>query len=540
MTPVAAYGDTRPVTILVAALGGQGGGVLAEWLVDAASRAGFPAQSTSIPGVAQRTGATTYYIEIFPVPRAALGGREPVLSLLPVPGAIDLLVASELLEGGRMVQAGYVDEARTMLITSTSRTFTTAEKMALGDGRYASERLVDVARARSRQFVGFDMDAAARDSGTIVSAVMLGAIAASGALPFGADACLVVVDASGAGADASRRGFSRGFEATRTALALPATPLKTTGVASRAPATVASAFAHELAAFPASCRDIVAHGIERVVDFQDDAYARLYLARLSRVRDVEAATDPRAGHGVAVTRETARFLALWMAFDDIVRVADLKGRASRHVRVRREAGARDGDVVRVADYFKPGIPEIAGLLPPWLARRLAAWDRRRQARGRAAFALPLTVRTDAVGGMVALRVLASLRGWRRRGARYAEEQAAIERWLDAIVAALAQDWATGYEIALAGRLVKGYGATNLRGKRNLAHLLDHLAAGPFATPADRARAIRDAREAALADESGLGLDAALVRHGAPARPVVAQPIRWMNKQSPVANAPGSR
>ena len=118
-------GARRPVTILVAALGGQGGGVLAEWLVDAATRAGYPAQSTSIPGVAQRTGATTYYIEIFPVPRAELGGREPVLSLLPVPGGIDVLVASELLEAGRMVQAGFVDAARTTLVASTSRTLTT-------------------------------------------------------------------------------------------------------------------------------------------------------------------------------------------------------------------------------------------------------------------------------------------------------------------------------------------------------------------------------------------------------------------------------
>ena len=95
----------KPLAILVGALGGQGGGVLAEWLVEAATRAGYPAQSTSIPGVAQRTGATTYYVEIFPVPYAELGGREPVLSLVPVPGAIDLLVASELLEAARMIQA---------------------------------------------------------------------------------------------------------------------------------------------------------------------------------------------------------------------------------------------------------------------------------------------------------------------------------------------------------------------------------------------------------------------------------------------------
>ena len=67
----------RPITILVAALGGEGGGVLTDWLVAVATQSGFAVQSTSIPGVAQRTGATTYYIEIVPSPEH-LKGR-PVL-----------------------------------------------------------------------------------------------------------------------------------------------------------------------------------------------------------------------------------------------------------------------------------------------------------------------------------------------------------------------------------------------------------------------------------------------------------------------------
>jgi indolepyruvate ferredoxin oxidoreductase beta subunit len=95
---------------------------------------------------------------------------------------------------------------------------------------------------------------------------------------------------------------------------------------------------------------------------------------------------------------------------------------------------------------------------------------------------------------------------------------------------MANDWSCGYEVALAGRLIKGYGATNVRGKRNLAHLIEHLATGgSFATPDDRAAAIREAREAALADDAGRGLDQALGRHGVPPRPVAAQPIRWMRK-----------
>jgi len=65
----------RPITILIAALGGEGGGVMADWLIDAAARCSFPSQSTSIPGVAQRTGATTYYLEIFPATPGQLNGR---------------------------------------------------------------------------------------------------------------------------------------------------------------------------------------------------------------------------------------------------------------------------------------------------------------------------------------------------------------------------------------------------------------------------------------------------------------------------------
>ncbi|MDP3413790.1 MAG: indolepyruvate oxidoreductase, partial [Polaromonas sp.] len=125
----------KPITLLICALGGEGGGVLTEWLVDIALASGYAAQSTSIPGVAQRTGATTYYLEVFPVPLAELGGRRPVFSLNPVPGALDGLISSELLETARQVGNGMASPQRTLVISSTSRTLTTAERMVPGDGR---------------------------------------------------------------------------------------------------------------------------------------------------------------------------------------------------------------------------------------------------------------------------------------------------------------------------------------------------------------------------------------------------------------------
>jgi indolepyruvate ferredoxin oxidoreductase beta subunit len=517
---------TPAVSILIGALGGQGGGVLAEWLVEVATRAGYVSQSTSIPGVAQRTGATTYYVEVFPQPRAALGGRTPVLGLYPVPGHVDLVIASELLEAGRILQAGFVTANRTTLIASTSRTLTTAEKMAVADGRFSSERLLDAARLQSRRLCSFDMDAIARECGTVVSSVMLGAIAGSGALPIPRSVFEDVVRAAGVGVEGSLRGFARGF-------AEVASPGSTASVAyaDEHGADVVAARKRRAAAiaddFPAAARDIIALGYDRVVEFQDARYGDLFVERLQRIDRAERLRDPEARHEGRMLRETARFLALWMAFDDIVRVATLKSRASRYARVRQEIGASAGDVVRIVDHFKPGIPEFAGMLPVALARRLVAWDKRRQARGREPVAWPLRLRSHSVVGFLLLRLLAALRGLRRSGARYQDEQRAIESWLRAIENGCAADATLGYEIALCGRLIKGYGATNERGKANLAHIVEHLVERMIGQPGDvRATAVRNARDAALADEGGKALDAELVRQGAPARPPVAQPIRW--------------
>jgi indolepyruvate ferredoxin oxidoreductase, beta subunit len=137
---------TQPISVLVCALGGEGGGVLSEWLMDTARRAGYPAQSTSIPGVAQRTGATTYYIEVLPTPLTELNGKQPVFSLNPVPGALDALVSTELLETARQISLGMVSADRTRVFSSTSRSLTTLERMPMGDGRLDVQPLLDLVK----------------------------------------------------------------------------------------------------------------------------------------------------------------------------------------------------------------------------------------------------------------------------------------------------------------------------------------------------------------------------------------------------------
>ena len=521
---------TGPITLLICALGGEGGGVLAEWLVETAVHCGHSAQSSSIPGVAQRTGATTYYVEVFPVPDGALAGRRPVFSLSPVPGALDMLVSSELLETVRQIGAGMASADRTRVISSLHRTLTTAEKMQLGDGRAPSDELLHVLREHSRESQVFDMAALAQQAGTVVSAVLFGAIAGSGVLPFAREAFEHLIRQGGKGIEPSMKGFALAFEIVSGAhsqhgAVVAAVEAAAADIAGPAlPADVAQAF-------PAATHAMLALGHARMLAYQDAAYAKLYVERLAAVLAAEREADPTAAHGFDTTREMARHLALWMAFDDIVRVADLKTRASRMARVRAEVKAGEGELLRVYDHFKPGVPEIAGLLPAAMSRALTRWDQRRQQAGKAAWAWPLKIGTHSVLGFVALRTLAKLKWLRRRGARHAAEQAMIERWLASVVQGTRTHWALGHEIAQCGRLIKGYGSTNERGKKSLLHVLEHLAlAGHFDTPQARAEAIRDVRLAALADDAGKAFDQTLLRHGAKARPVPSKPIQWVSRR----------
>ena len=514
----------QPISILLCALGGEGGSVLADWLVAVARHCDHPAQATSVPGVAQRTGATTYYLEIHPEPASKLGGRRPVLGLNPLPGRLDALVSSELLETARQIGLGMVSNERTRVISHNGRTLTTAEKMVMGDGRRDGEQLMQLVASHSLAHHVLDMATLTRQAGTVVSAVMLGCIAASDLLPFARAAYHAVLAGDSASARASREGFDLGFEAitrqreqARYLDALLATP----------PAPAAPALTAELAAaFPADVHEVLALGHARLIDYQGTAYARLYLQRLQAVLVAERAGPSHAPSEHPITREAARWLALWMAFDDIIRVADLKGRASRMARVRQEAKAGERDLLKIYDHFKPGIPEIAALLPTALARPLLRWDRQRVARGQNPWAFPIKVATHSFTGLAMLRLLAAQRFARPWGSRYADEQARIGQWLDALVLATQRSPALGLEVARCGQLVKGYGSTHDRSRQNLQHILVHGLSGD-ADAQEQAQTIARWRQAALQDEAGQALDQALVQHGAPARPVPEKPILWM-------------
>src|SRR5262249_19831422 len=131
--------------------------------------------------------------------------------------------------------------------------------------------------------------------------------------------------------------------------------------------------------------------------------------------------------------ETARELALGMAYEDTVRVAELKIRPDRFARVQAEVKAEPGQIVEIAEFLHPRVQEIADTLPEAWGRWLldSGWARwlveRFTRRGR-------VVKTSGIFGFLMLYAVAALKPTRPRSLRFKTEQALLESWLATIAA----------------------------------------------------------------------------------------------------------
>jgi indolepyruvate ferredoxin oxidoreductase beta subunit len=485
--------DAKPIRLLIAALGGEGGGVLAGWISNAAIAAGHFGQRTSIPGVAQRTGATTYYIEILPG-EGAPNGKRPILALNAAPGEVDLMVASEMLEAVRAVQAGYVSPDRTFLIASRNRAYTVDEKSAMGDGRLDNERLEATARKFAKRAIVSDFTAAAAAARCQPNAVLLGAIAGSGALPISVDSFRAAIQGEGKAVEANLRGFEAGLTLAAAGDAKHSPKAETVASSARPVGeTVNEARARKM--LPVVAAGIALEGVRRLTDYQGPDYAALYLDRIERFVG-------RPGADAPLLREIARHLAVRMSFEDTIRVAQLKLKAGRVERLRGESKVREPDLIVVTEFMKPGPEEIFSMLPPALGRAVLRFVAR---MGWMEKSFPMKVRTTRFGGFIRLKLLSSLRGWRPRTLRYAEEQAWIEQWLGLVERTLAADPQAAREFVETARLVKGYGETYKRGHHNWSRIVNEIVE-PFLKGelpgAQFADAVLQSRLAALADPDG--------------------------------------
>jgi indolepyruvate ferredoxin oxidoreductase beta subunit len=493
----------RPIKLTIAALGGQGGGVLADWLIEIAEAEGYIAQSTSVPGVAQRTGATIYYLEFFPRALAEKAGRDPIMALMPVPGDVDCVIASELAEAGRAIQRGLVTSDRTTLISSTHRSYAISEKSAMGRGAADTEGLLQLVRSQAKRVVLFDMEETAERNQSVISSVLLGALCGAGVLPFRKASFEETIRKSGIAVATNLAAFEDAHQRAQRGdsgyTGQPASALSQE-IPSQARTPQLQPLLERIRRLPSSVQPLALEGARRALDYQDPAYAELYLDRLESMAALEARLWADAS-SYALLQATARSLALWMTFEDTIRVADLKTRGSRFERVKEEIRAEPGQLFGITEFMKPRVEEIAGTMPVGLGKWILASPRAIQWLTR--FTAGRQIKTRTLSGFLLLYVLGGMKRWRRGTLRFQEEDARIVAWLARIESLAADNYPVAVELAKAQRLVKGYGETHERGWRNFSTLLDQL--DLLAGRSDGGTVMARLIEAALADEEGVGL-----------------------------------
>ena len=496
----------KTTNIVIAALGGEGGGTLASWIEEIAYLAGWHAQTTSIAGVAQRTGATIYYIELLP-------GRDsvktPVMSMFPASGDIDIAISSEIAEAGRLIQRGFCSKDRTTLIASNHHVFGITEKVSLGDGRVDTQQIAEVAAQQCKKLVSYDMRDLAEQHNTVISATLLGALAGSKALPFAKADYQTVISASGKMVENNIGAFNASYnkaiapslvvekavveKATTAAVVKKALEEQTKASFSMPkPSTEhgAKLLSRINDDFPTSCHEFITLGVEKLLDYQDYDYAVQYLDELEKITSVDSGQDQHS-----LSRETARHLALWMSFEDTARVAQIKTRGARQEKIRNEVKADEEQIFHVTEFFAPRLEELCQPLPAGMARAImsSSWCRK--------LAAPLTkgkrLRTDTILSFTLLRLMAFTRKWRRKQYTYQHEHQQIQLWLEQIKHYAKNDLSAAVEIAKSARIVKGYGKTRERGSEQIEKILHACGKQTL-----EAKQISELVNEALNDESG--------------------------------------
>ena len=506
--------NVTPIKIAVLAMGGQGGGVLADWIVDMAEHAGWWAQTTSVPGVAQRTGATIYYLELLPEEAVKAAGRQPALALMPTPGDVDLIVAAELMEGGRAIQRGLVTPDRSTLISSSHRSYAIAEKSAPGNGIADANKVIEAGRGSAKRFLCFDLQSLAEQAGSVISASLFGAIAGSGTLPFTRADFEATIERSGKGVKPSLKAFALGFEAVQSAPEFPDF-IDTTRPVPAVPESARNPRVQQLLDdvrqnFAPAAQPMLVAGLRRTLEFQDLAYGKEYLEHM---RGIQALDKQYGGDAKqwALTAAAARYVAVAMAYDDVIRVADLKTREARFARVRDEVLAKPDQLVYTTEYMHPRLEEICGTMSAALGQAiensptLNKWLEPMFRKGR-------FLQSGTLIGFLMLYGLSGMRRFRRSTLRHKVEMRGVQEWLNLITQTAPSNYELAVEIVNCRRLVKGYSDTHVRGNSKYQKLIQ--AARTLQGKPDAAQRLKALRDAALADEKCTKLDNLLTQETA--------------------------
>jgi hypothetical protein len=236
---------------------------------------------------------------------------------------------------------------------------------------------------------------------------------------------------------------------------------------------------------PAGAAPVVTEAIARLIDYQGPSYAQLYVDRLKRFVG-------RPGVDAADLTDIARLMVVRMAYEDPIRIAQLK--LAEHQTAAASLSAIPGD-----DRKRFRIDELIGALPALAAEPVldvlewAGWTH-----------APVSIRYSAASrfGVRRLKIEAALKRWRLFSVRYAKERVWVERWLHMIDRALTKQPQAAPAIIRTADMIQGYGSLYRHGLADWHAIIDGLVKPTFdgVLPlADLTGAIGEARAAILPD-----------------------------------------
>jgi hypothetical protein len=235
---------------------------------------------------------------------------------------------------------------------------------------------------------------------------------------------------------------------------------------------------------PAPVMAAASDAIHLLIDYQGASYAELYVHRLRRFVGRQGIDD-------AMLTEIARLMAVRMAYEDPIRIAQLK---------LAELDPASGNPARPAvEVRKFSLDELIGALPAVIAEYVldaldwAGWTNKR---------VSIRFSTASRFGIRRLKIEAGLRRWRLFSVRYAKERVLVERWLHMIDRSLTKQPQAAPAIVQTATMIGGYGDVYRQGLADWNAIIDGLVKptfdGVLALP-DLAGAIAEARAAAIPD-----------------------------------------
>ncbi|MBM7770659.1 indolepyruvate ferredoxin oxidoreductase [Actinokineospora baliensis] len=318
--------------LVMVGIGGTGVVTANQVLATAALISGLDARALDQTGLSQKAGAVVSHLRISPE-------RDELPGLVPA-GAADGYLVFDPLAATTEPNLSRCGEGRTVAVVSTAQVPT--GRMVVDHTVAFPGDLVPKIAARTKELRAFDaLDLAERLFGSTAATnfLVIGAAYQLGVLPLSAEAIEKAIELNGVGVATTVQAFRAGRKAV-----LDPTWIDGTTAPEVVPSPLAEGFTGEL-------RRLLDIRLPELVAYQNETYARRYLAVVRQVADAERA----AGLPGTLSEAVARNLFKLMAYKDEYEVARL------HLAARAEVEAEFGEGTQIGYALHPPVLRAMGM-----------------------------------------------------------------------------------------------------------------------------------------------------------------------------------